>query len=514
MASIADELYAASENTRKTLAEKDKEKNAGAWKGAEAFGGKFLSTMTGGLSDYLELANRNIGADEKDKVTIDQIRKEADQLYKDRSGLAFAGDLAGNVAQFTGVGKGIQLGAKAVPALAKVATMMAAPGIGAGVGSGALTGVGTGLLKEGAHQIDRLGSDKTAAETFNPLSSAARVGVEGILGGVGGGAGGALASITGKGQLAKLADKAIPDNEIAAVKAAADKTGSLGLGATAEEGKLAGYEALRYAGNPKHAGLASKLEGLEQYAGKGNTGGMTAEEFAGLGARNAASPGSFSNLRGLANNRLMAAEPLVENLGKDPLAVTFSRATRSDPTLKALRDQVIKEARDLKAAELRAQGLSNTAINKQVAKDHPKHVVETLTEMLPRATDPKQQRAIKNALEQQNPAFGNLHKAQDEWGQFADLTKSLGRQHATPPPEPSGTIGASLLGGPTQIAKDLAILAKNFAEGSAMKKAGSAQRTMDIDELLKIIGRRTALQRGVGGSVSPVLSTFAGNALN
>src|SRR6188768_3905562 len=127
------------------------EANSGFMKGVEACGGKALSTLTG----------------------------------------------AGSAAQFMGVGKGINLAARgiqAIPALAgagkAIGTAMNAPGIAGGLQSGGMTGIGTGLLKEGVHQADRLGSDKTAKEEFNPISSASRIGLEGGMGLVGGGLGG------------------------------------------------------------------------------------------------------------------------------------------------------------------------------------------------------------------------------------------------------------------------------------------------------------------------------------
>src|SRR5215204_72773 len=225
-----EEIIAASQATAKAKADKDKSKNEGLGKGIEAFGGKALQSLTGGLSDYLEVARRNyLPGFERGDYTVDEIRKEADQLYKDRSGLAFAGDLAGNVAQFAGVGKGINLAARAAQAIPKfaggakaVATAMNAPGITGGITSGGMTGIGTGILKEGARNLDRIGSDKSAREDFNPLGSAARIGLEGGLGALGGGLGGVISNFTGKGQLAQLQREAIPESEIAAIKAATD----------------------------------------------------------------------------------------------------------------------------------------------------------------------------------------------------------------------------------------------------------------------------------------------------
>lgn len=505
----------AEEDTAKT------EGNSGFMKGVEAFGGKTLSTLTGGLSDYLELARRNIGADPKDKVTIDQVRDDANKLYRDRSGLAFGGELAGNAAQFMGVGKGINLAARgiqAIPALAgagkAIGTAMNAPGIAGGLQSGGMTGIGTGLLKEGVHQADRLGSDKTAKEEFNPISSASRIGLEGGMGLVGGGLGGVIGNLSGKGQLAKLTKEAIPEGDIAAIKAATDPAKGMGMGPTAAEGKLAGHEALRFAGNPKYTGLASDLEGLTQYASKNATGGRLADEAAGSAARNAPTADSFSGLRKEAGTRLASADTAVSNMGKDQLTpAAYWSIEGGNPALKQLRDQVLAEARTLSQANLQSGGMGKTAARAQAVTDNPAQVVEAITRMMPRAKGADQQ-GIRDALELQSPFFKTLHETQGTARDFTRLQQSLGRQHANAPPDPSPSFGASLFGGPATWAKDALILGKRAAEGGAMKQAGKMNLDLEIEDLLRMIGRRTAGQKVTQGAVSPLLQTFGGHAFD
>jgi hypothetical protein len=133
--------------------------------------------------------------------------------------------------------------------------------------------------------------------------------------------------------------------------------------------------------------------------------------------------------------------------------------------------------------------------------------------MLPRAANPSQQRQIRAALERQDPAFTRLHGAQDEARKFTELNNALGRQHANPPPEPSPSLSASLYGGPATIMKDVAILLKRAAESGAMKGAGKQNRELDIEDLLRLIGHRTAGQRITQGTVSPIVLGMAGNAL-
>jgi len=498
------------------------EANSGFMKGVEAFGGKALSTLTGGGSDYLEMLRRNIGADEKDKVSVDQVREEANKLYRDRSGLAFGGELAGNAAQFMGVGKGINLAARgiqAIPALAgagkAIGTAMNAPGIAGGLQSGGMTGIGTGLLKEGVHQADRLGSDKTAKEEFNPISSASRIGLEGGMGLVGGGLGGVIGNLSGKGQLAKLARSEIPEGDIAAIKTATDPAKGMGMGPTAAEGKLAGHEALRFAGNPKYSGLASDLEGLTQYAGKNATGGRLADEAAGSAARAAPTPGSFSTLRKDAGSRLASTETAIDNagLGAKQLDPAAYWAVQGDPALKGLRDRILQEARTKAQADLQGTGLTKTKAAAQAARDNPSDVVDALTRALPRGTAAEQE-GLRGALELQSPFFKTLHAGQREVGDFTRLNRSLGRQHANAPPDPSPSFGASLFGGPATWAKDALILGKRAAEGGAMKRAGQMNLDLEIEDLLRLIGRRTAGQRATQGSVSPLLQTFGGHAFD
>ena len=519
--SIADELYEASNAKREAKLKAEKGKNEGAVKGVEAFLGKALQTLTGGLSDYAEVGRRNyLPGYERSDYTVDEIRKEADKLYKDRSGLALGGDVLGNVLQFGGVGKGIRLASQAAQAIPKLAaggkavqTAMNAPGIVGAAQSGGMQGIGTGLLKEGTHQLDRLGSDKTAAEDFNPLGSAARILGEGALGMAGGLAGGAISNMTGKGQIAKLGREAIPEADIAAIRAAQAPVAGMGIGPTAAEGKLAGHEALRYAGNPKYTKLASDLEGLTEFAGKNSTAGRLADEMAGSAARNAPTTTSFSGLRKEAGTRLGSAETAVSHMGSKQLDPPAYWAVQGDPALAALRDRALREARIQAQADLQSGGLSKTKAAAQAAKDNPSDVVEALTRALPRGTAPEQQ-GIRNALEIQSPFFKTLHEAQRTAGDYTKLHRSLGRQHATGQPDPSPTFGASLFGGPATWAKDALILGKRAAEGSAMRKAGQMNLDEEIAELLKLVGRRRPGQKVTQATLAPVLQTLSGNVLD
>ena len=517
--------FEAAKARAKARDEKAASKHAGPKAGFEAFGGKMLSTLTGGLTDYLELARRNIGEPEDKRISIDQLRKEADELYAARSGLSTAGDIAGSVLQFTGAGKGLNLlgrGAQAIPALAgagkALTTTMNAPGIAGGLKSGLLTGATVGTGKEAIHQADRLGSDKTAAEDFSPFGALGRIAIDTAGGGIGGGIGGQLAAMTGKGQIAQLAKSRLDDEAIKAAQGASDETLRMGLGGTAGTGKLAAHEAARAVEDPIHkaalADVASKLSGLSAEAGK-RSGGQLPDEALGQAFRTSSTPGSFASRAREARADVATGENAVFKMGSKPLNPAAEWDVLGDPALKALRDRLVNEAR----TGAQAGGMTKAA----AVTAHPSQTVDVLREMSRRAPDEAAQAKILGALDKQTattakgkPApdggeFAQLRRANEVLDDFQRVQRAMGRGHATMPPEPSSTFGASLFGGPATWTKDLAVLAKNALEGGARRRAGQMNLDDRIEELLRQIGQRTTPQKGTEATLSPLLLSIMGN---
>jgi hypothetical protein len=506
MAKTPQELFAETqaEYAEDQKAEAAKAEGHSGWKkGIEAFGSAALDNFTGGGASWLESVTRNWALPDDKKVSADDVRREWKELHDARSGLAAAGNFAGTAAQFSGVGKGINLAARGAQAAAKAApwlarggkaveTAMNAPGILGGAGSAAITGGVLGTGKEAARLA-------TTDEEFNPWQTAGNIGLEAGLAGAGGGIAGAAASVLPKGVLAALQRAPVDPKTISRVQGAADHPIVQALGKTAPEGKASVSEAIRLADEPTLATLASKLSGLKQVAGKDNTGTLLADEAAGLVARRA-KMGTIDKMTDRATRAETAAGKKTGRMENKQATPEAYWKIQDDAVLRAMRDKLIAEERA--AAKTGYMGraqfpMTAKAATKAAAKDVPFDTVSAITRMKPRA-NAEELPGIRGALEAQSPYFKALHDAQTTRGLGDRIAGgALGRGHATPPPQAVGLNGlsvASLLS-PRVLMRELTMAGRDALQGAARKGAAQRELNMTPEELLRIVGRRTGTQK-------------------
>jgi hypothetical protein len=492
------------------------EAHSGFKKGIEAFGSAALDNFTGGGASWLESVTRNWALPDDKKVTADDVRREWKELHDARPGLATAGDLAGTAAQFTGVGKGINLaarGAQALPWLVRggkaLETAMNAPGILGMAGSSAITGGAIGAGKE-AHRL------ATTDDEFNLMQSAANIGREAGLAGIGGAGAGAIAGVLPKGVISTLQRTPVDPKTIGRVQSTADHPLVQALGRTAPEGKASVSEAIRLADEPTLAQLASKLSGLKEVAGKNNTGTLLADEAAGQTARNARIP-TLNKMVGQADTAATRAEARLANTGGDQLKPEAYWKVQDDPALRALRDQIMNQERAAVSTGYQTRPqmpMSKTAGDAAAVKDVPAQVVDRITAMKPRA-NPEELQGIQSALELQSPFFKKLHEAQTTQGLGARMANgALGRGHATPPPTSAGltSINLGTLLNPKAMVREVALAGRDALQNQARKGAAQRELTMSPEEFLKIIGRRTGTAKTLE-NILPASLLFGSNNL-
>jgi hypothetical protein len=499
MAKTAAEIIAENEAEYTAGKQAEAEKtsaNSGFVKGTEAFLGKALQTLSGGLFDHAEVARRNyLPGYARNDYTVDEIRKEAAKLYEDRSGLATAGDLLGTGLQFSGVGKGIGLAGAGLQMIPKVAgagkavqTAMNAPGILGMAGSSAITGGAIGAGKE-AHRL------VTTDDEFNPIQSVANIGREAGLAGIGGAGAGAIAGVLPKGVISTLQRTPVDPKTIGRVQSTADHPIVQALGKTAPEGKASVTEAIRLADEPTLAQLASKLSGLKQVAGKNNTGTLLADEAAGQTAR----MGKMSTIDKMTDRATRAETAAGKRTGKmeqDQMTPEAYWKIQDDPALRGLRDTLISEERAAAASGYQTRKqfpMSATAAKAAAVKDVPADAVSAVTRMKPRANAEELQ-GIQSALETQSPFFKALHDAEVTRGLGDRIAGgALGRGHATPPPTSAGltSINLGTLLNPKAMVREVALAGRDALQNQARKGAAQRELTMSPEEFLKIIGRRT-----------------------
>ena len=257
---MADEdLFAAAEAKARQKQAAEKGRNAEWYKGPQAAMSSFLSTMTGGGADYVDmLVRRQRG----ENVDVDQTRAKMQELHEDRPGWATGGRVGGTVAQYLPAGRALKAAGWAGAA---------APGVMAGIKSGLAQGGIVGSFNELMRQLDRAGSTKRAEEQFNPLSSAGRVGLEAGFGGAGGALGGTIAGMTAPGVIATAAPKPLSPAAIAAATDAARAGEAAGLTGA---GRMGAHEAARAAAarnpalGPELEEAATGLGGILSQAGR------------------------------------------------------------------------------------------------------------------------------------------------------------------------------------------------------------------------------------------------------
>ena len=496
------------------------EEHSGFKKGVEAFGSSALDTFSGGGASWLESVTRNWALPDDKQVTPEDVRREWKELHDARSGLAAAGKFAGHAGQYTAAGKVIggaaklaQL-AKAAPLVARggkaVETAMNAPGILGGAGSGAITGGVLGTGKEAARLA-------TTDQEFNPIQSAANIGLEAGLGGLGGGVGGAAAAVLPKGVIAALEKAPIDPRTIGRVQSAVDAPIVRALGKTTAEGKPTVHEAIRLADEPTLATLASKLAGLKQSVAKDNTGTLLAEEAAGQAARTSRKMGTIQGMATRAEKAEKAAAKSTSKMEKDTMKPEAYWKVQDDPALKLLRDTVTAEERAATATGYqtrKAMPMTPTAAKAAAVKAHPADIVAAVTRTKPRA-NAEELSGIRSALEAHSPYFKALHDAQtakDLGGRI--LGGSLGRGHATPPPQGSPTWGASFAGGPKVWARDAVLAGRDALQGAARRGAVKREMNMTPEEFLKIVGKRTGTQKNIERLLPSFLIAAGNNMLN
>src|SRR6188508_1164140 len=103
-------------------AKETESQHSGTLAGIESGMGKFLSTVTGGGVDYLQMLLDNAGKPEHEKIGVDDVRKRWQERFDARPGPAAVGNVAGHVAQWVPAAKAVSLtaqGLQKAPALAK-----------------------------------------------------------------------------------------------------------------------------------------------------------------------------------------------------------------------------------------------------------------------------------------------------------------------------------------------------------------------------------------------------------
>lgn len=491
---------------------------------------KFLSTVSGGGADYLDmLVRRHLKGEDTD---VDKLREKYARDEEAHPVASLVGGVAGTAAQALPVGRGLQ----AAGWLSK------APGIWGGVKSGAAIGTGVGTFNEAAKQADRLLSDKSAAEEYSPGGSLLRIGKEAVAGGAGGALGGVVGNLVGRGRgmIANTAKAPLDDATVNAAMGAAKDTGRLGL---TGPGKVGPEEALRLIQDPalRHgaADTAAALEGRmaqagEQYASATHP-GMSPKEASRSAFRDNLYGDSADASRAAASTAKTAADDAAKaqatraGLRGEDLNVPAYWAAQGSPRpgLVDARKALVDQQRALLVAQQRAATPPATAAaaDKAAAAAHPYHNVGALEDVIaaPGIVDPIKD-AARKALYEHNPAFKaaddataamktaalNASARKDHLNELGDVLGSgaLGRNMALKPNQPAPNLpGYS----PTKIGLDLLKVAHDKLSKGAVKNATDRMIDEPLEEILRQIGRRTAGQRVTERASYPLLSQLIGN---
>lgn len=491
---------------------------------------KFLSTVSGGGADYLDLLVRRYAHGED--TDIDKIREGYKRDEEANPMSAMAGSIAGTAAQ-------------AIPAagiLNKVGWLSKAPGIIGGVKSGAAIGAGTGAFNEAAYQADRLGSDKKAAEEYSLGGSGLRFGKEVVAGAGGGMLGGVIGNLAGKGRgmIANTAKAPLDEATVQAAMAGAKDTGRLGM---TGPGKVGPEEALRLIKDPalRHgaADTAAALEGRmaqagEQYASKTHP-GMSPKEASrstfrdNLYADSADASSAAAKTARTAAADSKAADAARAGLRGEELNVPAYWAAQGSPRpgLVDARKALVDQQRALLVAQQRAATPPATvaAADKAAAAAHPYHNVGALEDVIaaPGIVDPIKD-AARKALYEHNPAFKaaddataamktaalNASARKGHLDELGDVLQggALGRQMAQKPNQPAPNLpGYS----PTKIGLDLLKVVHDKLSKGAVKNATDRMIDEPLEEMLRQIGRRTTAQNVTQRASYPLGSYILGN---
>ena len=521
MAKTLAEIIAETQAEATAKQDEGKNKYGGAAMGANAAISSFLQTMSGGLSDYVETFARNRKLQDGQKpFTVDDTREDLQKLFDYHSGVTAPARWAGHVAQWSpagrvigGIGKGAQAAGAAAPKIAAAGKWlketMAAPGAVGGLKSGAITGLGLGTAKEAGRQLDRLGSEKSAAEEFRPVQSLVNVGVDTLAGATGGYVGGQLAQVLPGGQIAKTATAPFSERYMNAARAAEAQGAQMGTG------PLAGHELARVIADPalraEGMNAASLLQGLSETASRNMTPKRLPAEIAQEEARSvAAGPRSFDSQRAAAQRDVRNADAATRPHDTQTLTPDAEAIVHATPGMAAARNAQVAAARNM---NYNAGAGPRAAVNAA----NPTQTPAVLRQLERESTDPAIVAAAERALTEQtrlntrgNPKpgggeFAQWYAAQRALQPYQHFWDNLGRGHSTPPAQPSPSIGASLQGGVAGVGKDILLILRNIAEGAAHRGAGVKNITQPGSQTLGQVGHRTLLQKGGDPAINALL---------
>jgi hypothetical protein len=472
----------------------------------------FLSTASAGGSDYLDLLARRHIKGEAVPGGVDEIRAGYKKDAEDSPWAAKGGQIGGAVAQALPVGR-IMQGA---------GMLSKAPGIVGGLLSGGALGTGVGVVNEGARQLDRLGSEESAAKEWKPQESIFNVAKEGAMGAVGGGAAGAVGNLWGRGagMVANLSPKPLPERVIQGAVSAADDAAKLGYSGPTG---LAAHEALRAIKDPaiarEAADTAAAVAGRANRASvRYSSGKLPREEFL-EGARAGVRTGAGQASDDAASAATKAAKAADEAAAardafKIPRDQTLTsgahRTVTGDPATRALRDRVLAEERQLFQEQLRRQGFQGPSVGRAATAQVPARSTGTLADILEQAkNDPAILATAQKALKQQFPVYGAADdaaaaatRATTQAGErqatvagLDALKPALGRQNALKMPEGLPEAGPLAGFSPKRMMIEAGKAVKGFVDDHAIGEA--AKRSFDdpLEQYLRRIGHRMPVQQ-------------------
>lgn len=538
MAKSIEEIIAENQAERQADQKAQQEKEANRSNPVMTAATKFLSTVSGGGADYLDmLVRRHFHGED---TNVDKVREKYNEDYEANPMSALAGGIAGTAAQALPMGAGL----KAAGVLGKVA-----PGIVGGLRTGATVGAGVGAANEAAHQLDRFGSDKSAAEDYSGWGSVGRIGKEAIAGAAGGALGGIAGNLftKGRGMIANMAEAPSERVVQAALREAND---AARLGASGP-GKLGPEQALRAIRNPalrqEGADLAAAFEGRMAEAGKGYTGGTVpkADSRAAYqsGVQNrlgqeATDAADVARIAGTDAATAQTAEATAktnlaashEGLRWKPLDTPAFWALQGDPSLKAVTKQLLEADRGRFAGKLTGapHDYSKADAAKLVNARYPSNTYGRVEQAA--TSDPTVAGSAEKIMRMQNPAFQAaddattaLAKAQADMAraeatalskhaqrtELDDILSNAGRAIAQKPPP----VGANLPSlSPTKWAIQAAKAGHDVLAGKAIKNSTDRMVGDPLEEILRQVGKRTGVQRYTEPGVYSVLSGILSGA--